>query len=281
MRRMSDEKRGISRRTALAGAGVVTLGIAGMSPVAAMAAAAGDPVPESACQLTPEVTEGPYYLPIGLARRDLTEDRTGLPLALRIKVIDAGTCRPIQGAMIDVWHCDAAGLYSGYTQQHAVEPAAGMQPPPSGVPGPPPGGGPVQPTDAETFLRGAQMTDARGVAAFDTVFPGWYSGRTVHIHAKVHVGSYIVGGTVKGGHVTHTGQFFFPEELTEQIGAFEPYSANTIQRTTNQQDTHYNAGAGGSAAMLHVKWRDEPTLPGGLNAMITVTVDPEATPAPV
>jgi protocatechuate 3,4-dioxygenase beta subunit len=262
---MSDEKRGISRRTALAGAGVVTLGITGMSSVAATAAVR-DPVPESACQVTPEVSEGPYYLPIGPVRRDLTEDRTGLPLALRVKVIDAGTCRPIQGAVVDVWHCDAGGLYSGYIQQRAVEPAAG---------------GHVQPTDAGTFLRGAQMTDARGAAAFDTVFPGWHSGRAVHIHAKVRVGSYIVGGTVKGGHVTHTGQFFFPEELTGQIAAFEPYSANPVQRTANEQDVHYHAGAGGSAGMLHVRWRDEPTLPGGLNAMITVTVDPEATPAAV
>jgi protocatechuate 3,4-dioxygenase beta subunit len=125
------------------------------------------------------------------------------------------------------------------------------------------------------------MTDARGVAAFDTIFPGWYGGRTVHISAKVHVGSYIVGGTVHGGHVTHTGQFFFPDELTAQIAEFEPYSANMAQRTTNEQDVPYNAGAGGSAGMLRVAWRDEPTLPGGLTARITVTVDPEATPAPV
>ncbi len=125
------------------------------------------------CMLSPELTEGPYYIDLDLVRRDITEGRPGAPLELTVKVVDGDSCEPIRDAAVDVWHCDAEGVYSG-----------------------------VQ-GDDETFLRGIQMTDAGGEAVIDTIFPGWYTGRAVHIHLKVHV----------GGTETYTGQLFFDESV--------------------------------------------------------------------
>lgn len=107
------------------------------------------------CVLTPELTEGPYYLDLDLMRRDITEGRPGLPFDLAVKVVDAESCEPIEDAVVDVWHCDAGGVYSG-----------------------------VQGDDG-TFLRGVQVVDGTGTASFRTIFPGWYAGRAVHIHLKV------------------------------------------------------------------------------------------------
>ncbi len=99
----------------------------------------------------------------------------------------------------------------------------------------------------------------------------------VHIHAKVHVGAYITDGLAQGGHVTHTGQFFFTEDLTRAVSKLAPYRSNKTPRTTNAQDMHYNRG--GAAGLLSVVPRDRHHLPDGLLSTITVSVDPDATPA--
>jgi protocatechuate 3,4-dioxygenase beta subunit len=116
------------------------------------------------CVLTPELTEGPYYLDLDLMRSDITEGRPGLAYELAFKVVDAESCEPIEDAIVDVWHCDADGVYSG-----------------------------VQGDDG-TFLRGVQVADGTGTATFHTIFPGWYQGRAVHIHLKV-----IQGGQTRTG----------------------------------------------------------------------------------
>jgi protocatechuate 3,4-dioxygenase beta subunit len=126
-----------------------------------------------ACVLAPEQTEGPYYIANERVRRNITEGRPGVPLTLHLAVVNARTCRPIRGAAVDIWHCDAEGIYSGF--------GAGRT--------------------SRTFMRGIQWTNADGIATFKTVYPGWYSGRTVHIHIKVHV----------RGNVVHTGQLYFPD----------------------------------------------------------------------
>jgi protocatechuate 3,4-dioxygenase beta subunit len=132
---------------------------------------------EVTCVLAPEQTEGPYYISSVRVRRNITEGRPGRALTLRLRVVDASTCKPIKGASVDVWHCDAAGTYSG------VQGNSGR------------------------FLRGVQKTDANGFAVFRTVYPGWYQGRTVHIHVKVHL----------GGNVVHTGQLYFPDKVTDTV----------------------------------------------------------------
>jgi protocatechuate 3,4-dioxygenase beta subunit len=112
----------------------------------------------AACVLTPEVTEGPYYIDLDNVRRDITEGKDGTPLDLRLTVVDATGCTPIADAAVDVWHCDAAGIYSGFGQASTGGPGGG--------------GGSQSPTDDLTFLRGTQLTDANGLAEFQTIYPG-------------------------------------------------------------------------------------------------------------
>ena len=166
-----------------------------------------------ACVLTPEQTEGPYYIANELVRRTITDGHPGTPLTLRLAVVDASTCRPIKGAAVDVWHADAAGVYSGFGQ------GAGSR----------------------TFMRGIQRTDAKGVAVFRTVYPGWYTGRTVLIHVKVHV----------GGRVVHTGQLYFPDKLTDAVYRKAPYSSRPGRNTRNATDSVYRSG--GKRSLLGVR----------------------------
>jgi protocatechuate 3,4-dioxygenase beta subunit len=165
------------------------------------------------CVLTPEQTEGPYYIPGERIRRNITDGRPGTPLALRLSVVDASTCRPIKGAAVDIWHADASGVYSGF------------------------GAG----TASRTFMRGVQRTDAKGLASFRTVYPGWYQGRTVHIHVKVHV----------GGNVVHTGQLYFPDALTDAAYRRAPYSKRPNRDVRNASDASFRNG--GKRSMLTVR----------------------------
>jgi protocatechuate 3,4-dioxygenase beta subunit len=167
------------------------------------------------CVLTPEQTEGPYYITGEKLRRNITEGRPGTTLILRLAVVDASMCKPIKGATVDIWHCDAAGTYSGFGR----------------------GSG------NRTFMRGVQKTDSRGVATFQTVYPGWYAGRTVHIHVKVHL----------RGNVVHTGQLYFPDPLTDAIFRRAPYSKRGRRTTRNSDDFVF--ASGGRKSMLRLRRR--------------------------
>ena len=167
------------------------------------------------CVLTPEQTEGPYYLAGEKFRRNITEGRPGVPLLLRLRVIDASTCKPIKGAAVDIWHADAGGVYSGFGQGAA----------------------------SRTFMRGIQRTNARGLALFRSVYPGWYQGRTVHIHVKVHL----------GGNVVHTGQLYFPDKLTDRVFRRVPYSRRGRRTTRNSNDFVF--ANGGRRSMLSLSKR--------------------------
>jgi protocatechuate 3,4-dioxygenase beta subunit len=150
------------------------------------------------CVLVPEVTEGPYYFDPALVRHDITEGKDGLPLLVRLQIVDTA-CQPFEGARVDIWHCDATGIYSGYANQ-----TAGVN------------------TVGETFLRGTQFTGADGVAEFATIYPGWYPGRTTHIHFKAFLDEVNV----------LTGQIFFDEALNDAVYASVPAYARTATRTT-------------------------------------------------
>ena len=154
------------------------------------------------CILSPEQTEGPYYIDLDRVRRDITEGRSGEPLELTVNIVDGDSCEPISDAAVDIWHCDAEGAYSG---------AQG---------------------DDGTFLRGIQMTDSGGEAVFRTIFPGWYTGRAVHIHVKVHV----------GGSDTYTGQLFFNDTDIETVYEAEPYNARPGPDTPNEADGIFGQG---------------------------------------
>ena len=190
----------------LGGFAVTALGLGGLEAAQADAATVS-------CILTPEQTEGPYYIAGEKLRRNITEGRPGAPMVLRTFVVDASTCRPIRNAAVDIWHADAAGVYSGF--------GAGAS--------------------NRTFMRGIQRTNAKGLAQFRTVYPGWYQGRTVHIHVKVHVSSNVV----------HTGQLYFSDSMTDAVYRRAPYSARGSRDVRNASDSIYRSG--GKRSLLSVK----------------------------
>lgn len=271
--------------------------------------ALGLPATSPVCQLTAEQEVGPFYVKNELLRTDIREGKPGLPLQLRLVVLDARTCRPLPRAAVDVWHCDAMGLYAGYTKMDPRGPGPmpgrpGGPPPPPGFrpdhpdpnhpgnrPGPPEGMGPPPPTrttDELTFLRGVQFTGAGGEITFQTVFPGFYMGRTNHIHFKVREGGHVGvrpgdsghAQTYLQGHTAHIGQVFFPEEFTAELMRHQPYASHRIERTTPAEDGIYQGQHGAeSMATLRPLNRERPEL--GYAAELVVAVDPGRTPAPV
>ena len=206
----------LTRRGSLTRLGSFVVAAAGGGALLGETTPSGNAAIESGavqCVLTPELTEGPYYIAGEKLRRDIRDGHPGTLLTLRLSVLNASTCKPIKGAAVDIWHADAAGNYSGF------------------------GGGAA----SRTFMRGIQKTDADGLALFTTVYPGWYQGRAVHIHVKVHV----------GGNVVHTGQFFFPDAITRQAYLARPYAARgNPDLPTAQASIFVN---GGKRSMLTVR----------------------------
>jgi protocatechuate 3,4-dioxygenase beta subunit len=162
------------------------------------------------CVLAPEQTEGPYYVEDAAVRRNVTEGKPGVALTLGLTVVNVATCKPIKGAAVEIWHCDASGVYSG------VQGDTGM------------------------FLRGVQRTDSKGVARFRTIYPGWYQGRTVHIHTMVHL----------GGNVVHTGQLYFPDAVTDAVYRRSPYNRRPNRDPRNAGDSIYRNGGKRSTLKL-------------------------------
>jgi protocatechuate 3,4-dioxygenase beta subunit len=205
-----------NRRSSLAKlGGLVVAGLGGGALVSSEEAEGGNKAVETgavSCVLTPELTEGPYYIAGEKVRRDIREGHPGTLLTLHLRVLNVATCSPVKGAAVDIWHADAAGNYSRFGSD----------------------------TSSRTFMRGIQQTDATGLATFLTVYPGWYQGRTVHIHVKVHV----------GGRVVHTGQLFFPDTMTDAVYKKVPYSSRPNRTTRNAQDSIYING--GKLGMLKV-----------------------------
>lgn len=171
-----------------------------------------------ACVVRPEMTEGPFFVDEVLNRSDIRSDPTdgslaqGTPFELTFNVSQVGAngCVPLAGAQVDIWHCDVFGVYSD------VENAQGKK-----------------------FLRGFQVTDANGQSKFATIYPGWYPGRTVHIHFKIRINGY-----------DFTSQLFFDDAITDQVYLQEPYSQRGERNTRNERDGIY--GNGGSQLLLNV-----------------------------
>lgn len=158
-----------------------------------------------------EQDEGPYHRESPW-RRDLVEDRDGAPLQLGIRLATTdGT--PVRDASVEIWHCDALGRYSGFPppEDDTVVTAADA---PRG-----------QYLPDQSFLRGRQRTDGAGMVEFHTVYPGWYPGRTVHVHLMVH-----------SADTTLTSQLYFPEDVNDQVLAQPPYDQRVGRDTTNSTD---------------------------------------------
>lgn len=226
----------LSRREALAllGAGSAAL-LAGCRADSA-GSLTTPPSPASApasgisCLVKPEQTEGPFFGSSNPDRSDLRTDtssggvRAGVPLALTIGVssVSAGGCRPLEGATVDVWHCDAQGAYSGFRSEG---------------------------TEGADFLRGVQRTDAAGRASFVTVYPGWYRGRAVHLHLKVRTGD---GSDA----YEFTSQLYFPDAVSDDVFTRAPYARTGGTRVPNDRDGIFRSN-GGDQLVLDVTATDD------------------------
>lgn len=171
------------------------------------------------CIVRPEQTEGPYFVDEKLDRADIRVDptddsvRPGVPLRLQFNVsrISGGNCEALSGAIVDVWHCDAGGVYSDVRDSRSD-------------------------TRGKKFLRGYQVTDTKGIAQFDTIYPGWYEGRAVHIHFKIRAGS------ASSRAREFTSQLYFDEAVTDRVHREMPYSHRGRRTTMNEGDFAYRRG---------------------------------------
>ena len=171
------------------------------------------------CVVRPELTIGPYFVDEQLNRSDIRSEpsdnsvKEGIPLTLNLVVasVSDNSCTPIEDAQVDVWHCDAQGQYSGVSAQGSD-------------------------TSGQKFLRGYQLTDANGVVQFQTIYPGWYSGRAVHLHFTIRT-----RGTNSEDY-QFTSQFFLDDNLTDQVHALEPYVSKGQRDIRNANDNIFNGG---------------------------------------
>ncbi|BAY23108.1 intradiol ring-cleavage dioxygenase [Calothrix sp. NIES-2100] len=172
-----------------------------------------------ACVVSPQQTEGPYFVDEKLNRSDIRADpadgsvKEGVPLQLTLHVSQVGSngCTPLAGAIVDIWHCDASGVYSDVTDRSFT-------------------------TVGKKFLRGYQVTDAQGNVQFTTIYPGWYPGRTVHIHLKVRK-----DGTAGQGY-EFTSQLYFDDAVSDRIYSQAPYASNGQRTLKNADDGIFQDG---------------------------------------
>jgi Dioxygenase len=251
-KRREDGSSGLTRRETLglagaAGAALYGAGLSGALPGGGKGDEAIAEAAKTCLKLTPEQDQGPYYVDLGRVRSDIVEGQAGVPLALRIRVIDHVKCVPIRNAAVDISQCNAFGLYSDKAGQGTL---------------------------GEEFLRGIQFTDRDGFVELETIYPGHYRKRATHIHVKVHIGGKRTETRYSGGHVCHTGQLLFREKFTHEVYALAPYSSSTVPLTPNRRDVVF-VKQGGSECV--------PRLTGdvksGIEARIALGVDPRATPA--
>jgi protocatechuate 3,4-dioxygenase beta subunit len=187
-----------------------------VATASASAAAGGSALP--ACVVAPELTEGPYYLDVNLERSDIRSNTSdgvvaeGAELTLEwlVSQADGTACVPMAEVVVDVWHCDALGVYSGVSG------------------------------DSGNFLRGFQRTDTNGRASFTTIYPGWYSGRAVHIHFKIRTDPEASAG------FEFTSQLFFDDEFSKGVYASGVYAQKGAQDVPNASDQIYNQSGGGT-----------------------------------
>jgi protocatechuate 3,4-dioxygenase beta subunit len=191
---------------------------AASTAAAATASTAGGVVAVPSCIVRPAVTEGPYFVDEKLNRSDIRSDPatgagkpgTGLTLTFNVATVGA-SCTALANAQVDVWHCDALGVYSDASDRSFN-------------------------TVGQKFLRGYQLTDAGGKAAFTTIYPGWYQGRAVHIHFKIRTAA------ANGAVADFTSQLFFDDALNSQVFATAPYSQKGSGWLKNAQDGIYSGG---------------------------------------
>jgi protocatechuate 3,4-dioxygenase beta subunit len=194
-------------------------GMASASAGATSSELAGTP----SCVVKPALTEGPYFVDEKLNRSDITANADGsnprqgaaLSLAFAISKVASSGCTPLANALVDVWHCDAVGSYSDISAS-----------------------GNGSDTTGQNWLRGYQLTNASGKATFKTIYPGWYQGRTVHIHFKIRTDAGASGGT------EFTSQLFVDDAISDAVFANAPYSTKGSRGIRNEGDSIYGQSNG-------------------------------------
>ena len=198
------------------------------------------------CVVRPELTIGPYFVDEQLNRSDIRSNssdnsvKEGVPLTLNINVASVAnsSCTPIEGAQVDIWHCDAQGQYSAVSDQ-------GFD------------------TTGQDFLRGYQLTDGNGAVQFQTIYPGWYSGRAVHIHFTTRTQG------ANGEDYQFTSQFFFDDVLTDQVHTLEPYASKGQRDTRNSNDNIFQGG--GDQLLLNLQGDTTNGYTGSMNIGLDLT----------
>jgi protocatechuate 3,4-dioxygenase beta subunit len=216
---MAKSKLTMGRREAIGALGAVGAAFVLPSRAATGTGAALD------CVVVPELTEGPFFVDEKLERSDLTTGTSepfvtnGLPLVLRIGVFRANgsTCAPLAGWRVDIWHASAEGVYSDERSGRIQD----------------------KDTVGEKYLRGYQRTNSDGAVTFATIYPGWYAGRTIHIHFKIR-------NIARSGRATYdfTSQLFFDDAINDAVLARRPYDTRGLRRVRNSNDGIYRRGHG-------------------------------------
>ncbi|MCA9522290.1 MAG: intradiol ring-cleavage dioxygenase [Myxococcales bacterium] len=185
----------------------------------------------TSCTVYPQQTAGPFYLDLNLLRQNITEGKPGTPFTLAIQVVGSDGCAPLAGLAVDIWHCDADGRYSGFSGQL----------------------GNVD-TTGQAWLRGTQVTDSEGRVSFETIYPGWYPGRTTHIHFRIHTSSTSEA----------VSQLYFPEAISAELYQKAPYDAHGPKDTSNAADGIFAAN---EPPLLELN-----TTSAGYSSTVVVTV---------
>jgi protocatechuate 3,4-dioxygenase beta subunit len=210
---------GLSGSGGLPGTGGVPGSGGGMAETGGAAGMGG--APQSPCIVRPQQIEGPYFVDELLNRVDIRSDpatglvKEGVPLRLAIHVhqLRGNTCAPLPGALVDLWQCDALGAYAGF-----VDSAGRFD------------------TRGQKFLRGYQLSDEAGAVQFLTIYPGWYAGRTVHLHFKVRTSPPTAGG------FQFVSQLYFDQAVTNSVLLEPPYSMQGPSTVPNASDGIFRSG---------------------------------------
>lgn len=173
--------------------------------------------------MTPAEDQGPYYVPSMTMRRDITEGQVGIPTVLVFRVVRASDCSPVQGALVDIWHTEHLGIYSGFLDQGTV---------------------------GETWLRGAQFTDANGLAFFRSIFPG-----CVHVKVFPNISTVFIT------------QLFFPNRTSDEVFQQAPYDVHGPRPIRNEQDTWFHP-----ENVFRVQKLAAPGAPGSFRLLAGITV---------
>ncbi|HEY2733631.1 MAG TPA: hypothetical protein VGI70_06580 [Polyangiales bacterium] len=236
------------------GAGAAAVGGQGGSSTAGNGGSDAD---AGACEVTPEGEIGPYFADDSasgfnrsdvLANIDGTSVQDGIPLKLTVTVLDTQKdCAPLAGSQVDIWHCNAAGIYSDQA---------------------------VENTSSESWLRGYQTTDSKGQLVFNTIIPGWYQGRTTHIHLRIR-SSYSDASSTSDG--TNTTQLFFDQDLVDRLAtSVDPYNKQGKNSTTNAGD-HVYSGETNGANLLALDGNDSDGYTTSITIYLPITNEATST----